>query len=227
MPRTLFVTGASTGIGAAAARAAVAAGWNVALFARSADKLAALAQALGPNALPLTGDVASWEDQSAAVAATVHRFGALDAAFANAGIGASAAGTEGGDVENWRAMIDANVMGALLTAKAALPHLRASRGHFLVTGSNAGRRHMKGSVYGATKWFVRGWAGNLAMEMEEWGGRCTILSPGMVDTPFFDSPKPDGLTAEDVARAAMFALDQPAGVNLREIHVTPMPAASS
>ncbi|MEO1689331.1 MAG: SDR family NAD(P)-dependent oxidoreductase, partial [Pseudomonadota bacterium] len=134
-------------------------------------------------------------------------------------------GTEGGDLDNWRAMLDVNIWGALLTAKAALPHLRASKGHFLVTGSNAGRRHMKGSVYGATKWFIRGWAGNLAMEMEEWGGRCTILSPGMVDTPFFDSPKPQGLTAEDVARSALFALDQPAGVNLREIHVTPMPAS--
>ncbi|MEM6438509.1 MAG: SDR family NAD(P)-dependent oxidoreductase [Pseudomonadota bacterium] len=223
MTRTLFVTGASTGIGEATARAAVAAGWNVALFARSADALSALADDLGPNALAFPGDVASFDDQAQAVAATVERFGALDAAFANAGKGAAAAGTEGGDVEDWRAMIDANVMGALLTAKAALPHLRAAKGHFLVTGSNAGRRHMKGSVYGATKWFIRGWAGNLAMEMEEWGGRCTVLSPGMVDTPFFDTPKPQGLTADDVARAAMFALDQPAGVNTREIHVTPLP----
>ncbi|MEO0683199.1 MAG: SDR family NAD(P)-dependent oxidoreductase [Pseudomonadota bacterium] len=225
MSRTLFVTGASTGIGAAAARAAAAAGWNVALFARSADTLSALAEEIGSNALPCAGDAASPEDQSRAVAAAVDRFGGLDAAFANAGLGAAAPGTEGGDLDNWRAMLDVNIWGALLTAKAALPHLRASKGHFLVTGSNAGRRHMKGSVYGATKWFIRGWAGNLAMEMEEWGGRCTILSPGMVDTPFFDSPKPQGLTAEDVARSALFALDQPAGVNLREIHVTPMPAS--
>lgn len=223
MSRTLFITGASTGIGAAAARSAAASGWNVGLFARSADKLEALAAELGERVLPLQGDAASAQDQAEAVDRTVARFGALDAAFANAGIGAAAPGTEGGDIENWRAMIDVNVMGALLTAKTALPHLRAAKGHFLVTGSNAGRRHMKGSVYGATKWFIRGWAGNLAMEMEEWGGRCTILSPGMVDTPFFDSPKPDGLTAEDVARAAMFALEQPPGVNTREIHVTPLP----
>lgn len=223
MTRTLFITGASTGIGAATARAAAAAGWNVGLFARSAERLEALAAELGDRALPLPGDAASAEDQAQAVARTVARFGALDAAFANAGKGAAAPGTEGGDVDDWRAMIDVNVMGALLTAKAALPHLRAAKGHFLVTGSNAGRRHMKGSVYGATKWFIRGWAGNLALEMEDWGGRCTVLSPGLVDTPFFDSPKPDGLTAEDVARAAMFALEQPAGVNTREIHVTPLP----
>lgn len=226
MSGVIFITGASTGIGAAAARAAVAAGWKAGLFARSADKLEALADELGEAALALPGDVASEEDQTGAVAACVERWGGLDAAFANAGLGATAPGTEGGETANWRAMLDVNVWGALLTAKAALPELHRSRGHFLVTGSNAGRRHMKGSIYGATKWFVRGWAGNLAMEMEEWGGRCTVLSPGMVDTPFFDDPKPDGLTAEDVAEAMMFALQRPRRVCVREIHVTPNPAGA-
>jgi NADP-dependent 3-hydroxy acid dehydrogenase YdfG len=226
MPGVIFITGASTGIGAAAARAAVAAGWKAGLFARSADKLEALAGELGADALALPGDVASEEDQAGAVAACVEKWGGLDAAFANAGLGAAAPGTEGGDTANWRAMLDVNVWGALLTAKASLPELRRSRGHFVVTGSNAGRRHMKGSIYGATKWFVRGWAGNLAMEMEEWGGRCTVLSPGMVDTPFFDDPKPDGLLAEDVAGALMYALEQPRRVNVREVHATPNPAGA-
>lgn len=223
MPKTLLITGASTGIGAASARAAVAAGWRVGLFARSADRLHALAEELGEGALALPGDVASEQDQHRAVAACRERFGGLDAAFANAGVGAARPGTEGGDPADWRRMLDVNVWGALLTAKAALPALRESRGHFVITGSNAGRRHIKGSIYGATKWFVRGWAGNLALEMEEWGGRCTLLSPGMVDTPFFDDPKPDALTPEDLAEALVFALSRPPRVHLQEIHVTPTP----
>lgn len=219
--RSLLITGASTGIGAATARAAAAQGWGVGLFARSRDKLDALAGEIGPGALVLEGDVASLEDQRRAVAACVERFGGVDAAFANAGRGADAPGAEGGDPAEWDAMIDANIRGALFTAKAALPELRKRRGHFLVTGSAAGRRHLPGSVYGATKWFVQGFAGNLALEMAEWGGRCTLLSPGMVDTPFFDDPKPDALSAEDVARAAIYALEQPAGVDVREVHVMP------
>ena len=226
MSGRLLITGASTGIGAAAARAAVAAGWRVGLAARSANRLEALAGDLGDAALPLPGDVTDEADQRGWVAACVSVWGGLDAAFANAGLGATAPGTEGGETANWRQMLDVNLWGALLTAKAALPELRKTRGHFVVTGSNAGRRHMKGSIYGATKWFVHGWGGNLALEMEEWGGRCTILSPGMVDTPFFDSPKPDGLTAEDVAEAMMFALSQPPRVNVREVHVTPVPPSA-
>ncbi len=225
MSKRLLITGASTGIGAAAARAAAAAGWRVGLAARSAEKLEALSSEIGDAALALPGDVTSESDQKAWVEACVSAWGGLDAAFANAGIGATAPGTEGGETANWRAMLDVNLWGALLTAKTALPELRKTTGHFVVTGSNAGRRHMKGSIYGATKWFVHGWAGNLAMEMEEWGGRCTVLAPGMVDTPFFDSPKPDGLTPEDVAEALLFALSQPARVNVREVHVTPNPAA--
>jgi NADP-dependent 3-hydroxy acid dehydrogenase YdfG len=222
MTRTILITGASTGIGAATARALAGLGWRVGLFARSRDKLDALAQELGPTALPVAGDVASLEDQQRAVAACVERFGGLDAAFANAGKGSAAPGVEGGDPEDWRRMMEVNAIGALMTAKAALPELRRSRGHFLFTGSNAGRRHMAGSVYGASKWFVRGLAGNLALEMADWGGRCTLLAPGLVSTPFFDEPPESGaLSADDVARAAVYALEQPAGVDVREVNVVP------
>jgi len=221
MPGTLLITGASSGIGAATARAAVADGWSVALLARSADKLEALAEELGEAALPIRGDVADFAAQEAAVAQAVERFGALHAAFANAGRGIDKPGTEDGDPEEWRAVVDANVMGLLYTAKAALPELRKTKGHLVLTGSAAGRRHIRGSIYGATKWFVHGYAGNMSDEMSEWGGRCTVISPGMVDTPFFDSRKPDALRAEDVAGAVMFALNQPARVEVREVHLMP------
>ena len=213
--KSLFITGASSGIGEATVAAAVEAGWSVGAMARSEVKLQDLAERYGESVLALPGDVTDPDAQSAAIAATSDAFGGLSAAFANAGLGASAFGTEAGEIDNIRQMIDVNIWGAVLTAKLALPHLRTSKGHFLVTGSRAGRAMLKGSIYGGTKWFIHGWANNLHEEMREWGGRCTIISPGMVDTPFFDEAKPQGLKAEDVARAVIYALDQPPTVSHR------------
>lgn len=221
MTKTLFLTGASSGIGAATARAAVASGWNVALMARSADKIEALADELGDAALAVPGDATDYEAQKDAVAKTVARFGGLDAAFANAGRGASSAGTQGGDPGDWHDMIHVNVLAPLYTAHATLPELQKTKGHYLVTGSAAGRMHMKGSIYGATKWFVHGFGGNLAQEMKEWGGRCTIIAPGMVNTAFFDEAKPDKLQPEDIANAVVYALGQPAHVGINEVFVMP------
>ena len=107
----------------------------------------------------------------------------------------------------WEQMIRLNILGVLWTVKAAMPYLKERKGHLLLTGSAAGRRHISGSVYGATKWFVHGYGGNLSEEMKSFGGRCTVVAPGMVDTPFFDAPKPDKLQPEDVADAAMHALN--------------------
>ena len=222
--RTLFITGASTGIGAQTARQAVAAGWNVGLFARSEDKLSALADELGDKAMVLPGDATDRKAQIDALDKLATRFGSVDAVFANAGRGVDAMGTEGGDPEEWDDLVDLNIKGVLYTAHAALPHLRKGKGHFLVTGSQAGRTHLKGSIYGATKWFIHGFAGNLAQEMAEWGGRCTVIAPGMVDTPFFDDPGEGRLEPSDVADAVMMALEAPARSNVREIFLTPVKA---
>lgn len=221
MTQTLLITGASSGIGAATARAAVKAGWQVALLARSRDALEKLAAELGDAALALPCDITERDQLSEAVGKTVERFGGLDAVYANAGKGSSSPGIEQGDPDDWHAMIHLNVLAVLTTAHATLPHLRKTKGHFVVTGSKAGRDHMKGSVYGATKWFVQGLAGNLAEEMREWGGRCTLITPGMVDTPFFDEPKPDKIQPDDVANAVVFALSQPRSADVREIHIMP------
>ena len=219
--KVLMITGASSGIGAATARAAVAAGWRVGLLARSEGRIAALADELGEAALALPGDATDLGALRDAAARLAERFGGLDAVFANAGMGIQAPGTERGDPEEWRRVVDLNVTGVLLAAHATLPMLRERRGHFLVMGSAAGRRHVKGSVYGATKWFVHGFAGNLAEEMAEWGGRCTVIAPGMVDTAFFDEPKPDALRPDDVAAAVLLALDQPDRAAVREVFVMP------
>jgi NADP-dependent 3-hydroxy acid dehydrogenase YdfG len=221
MARTLFITGASSGIGAATARAAVAAGWEVGLLARRKDALATLATELGAAASIYPADATDLAAQQQAVDAFVAERGKLDAAFANAGAGLKTPGTEAGDPQEWQRMVDLNIMALLYTARVALPHLRASRGHLVLTGSAAGRRHIAGSIYGATKWFVHGYAGNMAEEMREWGGRCTVIAPGMVDTPFFDEAKPDKLQAEDVAAAVVYALAQPPRATVREVHMMP------
>lgn len=219
--RVLFITGASSGIGAATARAAVAAGWHVGLMARSADKLDALAAELGDRALALPGDATDLAAQERAVARLVEAKGGLDAAFANAGTGLDTPGTVEGDPEEWRRMIDLNIMALLYTARVALPELKKRKGQLVLTGSAAGKRHIAGSIYGATKWFVHGYAGNMSEEMRDWGGRCTVIAPGMVDTPFFSEPKPDKIQPEDIARAVVFALDQSETSDLREMFIMP------
>ncbi|KNG92642.1 SDR family oxidoreductase [Pseudaestuariivita atlantica] len=221
MAKTLFITGTSSGIGAETARAAVKAGWNVGLFARSEDKLNDLAGELGDAALALPGDATDLEEQRAAIGKLVEKFGALDAAFANAGTGLSVAGTEKGDPEEWEKLVRINILGLMWTVKAAMPQLKANTGHLVLTGSAAGRVHLAGSVYGASKWFVHGYGGNLAAEMKEWGGRCTVIAPGMVDTPFFDEGKPDKLKPEDIASAVVYALDAPDRATVREMFIMP------
>ena len=221
MSRTLFITGASSGIGAATARAAVADGWQVGLFARSEEKLNALAGELGEAATALPGDATDYDAQAQAIATLVAKTGSLDAVYANAGRGASGQGTEGGDREDWHGMIHLNILALLWTVKAALPELKKTKGQVVLTGSAAGRMHIKGSVYGATKWFVHGYGGNLADEMRDWGGRCTVVAPGMVNTEFFDEAKPDKLQPEDVAAAVMHALNAPARNAVREVFLMP------
>jgi len=221
MTKTLFITGASSGIGEATAKAAAKAGWNVGLFARSKDDLEKIAADIGNQALALPGDATDLDAQKEALAKLKDHFGSVDAAFANAGRGSAGAGIQEGDPEDWDGMVDLNIKGALYTAHAALPHLKPVKGQFLVTGSMAGRNHLKGSVYGATKWFIHGFAGNLSEEMAEWGGRCMVVSPGMVDTGFFDSPKPDKLKPEDIADAMVFALNAEQRANVREIYIAP------
>ncbi len=222
MPKTLFITGASSGIGAATARAAVKHGWQVGLFARSKDKLDDLAGELGEAALALPGDVTDLDAVEDAVSQLCDRFDGLDAAFANAGKGLDTPGTAEGDPEEWRALIDINIMGLLYTARAALPKLKERKGHLLLTGSAAGRRHIAGSIYGPTKWFVHGYGGNMAEEMREWGGRCTVIAPGMVNTGFFDEAKPNKLQPEDVADAVMHALEAPPRACVREVFLMPV-----
>ena len=218
-----LITGASSGIGAATARSAADAGYRLVLAARSQDKLAALVDELGGEdiAIAVRCDVTEWEDQQAMVAQAVERFGRLDVVFANAGFGAPRGFTKG-DVEHWKAMVLTNVYGAALTIRATVEHLTTSRGHLLLTGSVAGRRALPGSLYSCTKWAVTAMGEAARLELDGTGVRVTLIEPGMVDTPFFDNPVTDALEAGDIARAVMYAVQQPPHVDVNEILVRPV-----
>ncbi|MGI8864754.1 MAG: SDR family oxidoreductase [Solirubrobacteraceae bacterium] len=217
-----LVTGASSGIGAATARQAAAAGYRLVLAARSADRLVELAAELGgeERAIAVTCDVTEWDQLQTLVERALHSFGRVDVAFANAGFGAARGFLEESP-EQWRSMVLTNVYGAALTIRATMPALKQSRGHLLLTGSVAGRRALPGSLYSATKWAVTGMGESARQELNGTGVRVTVIEPGMVDTPFFDNPVSNALTADDVARAVMFAVSQPAHVDVNEILVRP------
>ena len=220
--RVLLITGASSGIGAATARRACEAGWRVVLAARSHERLRELAAELGGDerALAVRCDVTEWADQQAAVAAAKKRFGTLDAAFANAGFGAPRGFLES-TVEHWREMVLTNVYGAALTIRAAVPELKRSRGHLLLTSSVAGRRPLRGSLYSATKHAVSAMGEAARQDLDGSGVRVTLIAPGMTDTPFFEQRPSDALRDEDVARAVMYALEQPPHVDVNEILLRP------
>ncbi|MBS3666562.1 MULTISPECIES: SDR family oxidoreductase [Halomonadaceae] len=223
----LLITGASSGIGAATARAAAREGYKLVLAARSSDKLTALAQELGPeNVLACELDVTNMEQQQAMVEQALETFGRLDGVFANAGRGGSPGGFSEADHDAWREMILTNIYGVGLTIQACLPALKRSKGHVLLTGSAAGRTTIPGSMYSATKWAVTGIGYNLREELRGTGMRVTLIEPGMVDTPFFDEPPTYALDDRDIANAVIYALAQPAHVDVNEILIRPTPPLS-
>jgi len=222
-----LITGASSGIGAATARAAAAGGYRVVLAARSTGPLEKLAGDLGgpDRALAVQCDVTEWDQQQAMVRSTLDRYGRLDVAFANAGFGA-ARGFLNETPEFWRSMVLTNVYGVALTIRATVTALKEARGHLLLTGSLAGRRALPGSLYSATKFAVTAMGEAARLELNDTGVRVTLIEPGMVDTPFFETPGEGRLQAEDVARAVMFAVSQPSHVDVNEILVRPTAQSS-
>ncbi|GAB2970922.1 SDR family NAD(P)-dependent oxidoreductase [Amycolatopsis acidiphila] len=224
--RALLITGASRGLGAATARRAAAAGYRLALVARSAESLEPLVAELGAGrTLALAADVTEWSQISAAAQTAEERFGRLDAAFANAGqmLPVSFFGNGGTDPEKWRDMVLTNVYGAAITARAVLPALARTRGHLVLTGSVAGRHIRRANLYSATKWAVTGLAGSIREEAVGTGVRVTLLQPGVVDTDLiYDEMRElPLLDPDDIARAVCYALDQPPTVDVNEIVLRP------
>jgi NADP-dependent 3-hydroxy acid dehydrogenase YdfG len=223
----LLITGASSGIGAATARAA-AGTHRLVLAARRLEPLQELVEELGgaERAIAVRCDVTEWEQVEAMASAALDAFGRIDVVFANAGFGATRGFLEESP-EQWRSMVLTNVYGLALTIRATLPHLlERGDGHFLVTSSVAGRQALPGSLYSATKWAATAIGESLLGELrqmhENHAIKVTLIEPGMVDTPFFDNrPGKWALQEDDIARAVIYALEQPANVDVNEILIRP------
>jgi len=180
--KTVLVTGASSGIGAALARELAVHGANLVLAARRRDRLDALVAELGARvkAVAVVADVTRDGDLEAAVATASATFGGLDIVVANAGF-AVMGRTEHLALEDYRRQLETNVLGVLRTIKAALPALRRARGQIVIMGSVAGHVPTAGgTAYAMSKFAVRALAEGLRAELADDGVSVTLLSPGYV-----------------------------------------------
>jgi len=195
----------------------------VVVAARRTALLDAIVDELGgaDHAVAVTADVTEWDDVQRIPAAALDAFGRLDAVVANAGFGAKR-GFLNESPEFWKSMVLTNVYGAALTLRACIPALTESMGHIMLMGSVSGRQVGTGSLYSCTKWAVTAMAEAARKDLHGTGVRVTLIGPGIVDTAFYDDP-PGGapLVPDDVARAVLYALDQPAHVTINEIIMRP------
>lgn len=239
-----LVTGASSGIGQAAARALAARGAKVALVARRADRLAELAGEIadsGGTALPIEADVSDREQASAGVGRAVDELGRLDVVVNNAGVMLLGPVVDA-PVEEWEQMVEVNLLGLLYTAHAALPHLlKAAEGEprrvadMVNISSVAGRLARKGSgVYNATKHGVGAFSESLRQEVTGRHLRVSLVEPGAVATELQSHNRPevrdeiekrfvamDILQAEDIADAIVYVVTRPRHVAINEVLVRP------
>ncbi len=228
-PVTL-ITGGSSGIGAAVARRLLSQGHRVAITGRDHSRLERLTASLGgpEDLLALAADASDYQAVQSAVDATAREFGRLDVVVANAAFGTTGDLADG-DPAEWREMVLTNVLGPALLIKAALPELKRTRGRIVLVGSVAGLVASRGNLYGATKWAVTGLAENTRLMVTGDGIGVTLVSPGRVETPFWDihGGPPDGdiLSADQLADAIVWAISQPTGVDVNTVTVRPIGAA--
>lgn len=235
--RKILVTGASSGIGEATADAIVAAGGKVALGARRKDKLDALAERLGDSAFAIESDIGDEEQAKALVEQATQEMGGLDGLVNNAGV-MLLGPLQGADPQEWRTMINVNLLGLLYCTHYALPVIRDGGGGDVVNVSSvAGRTASLGAgVYNMTKWGVVGFSESLRQEGAHIGVRVTCVEPGFVDTELqghntnpmvverIEKMKESTgkvLEAADLANAIVYALAQPKHVSVNEILVRP------
>jgi 3-hydroxy acid dehydrogenase / malonic semialdehyde reductase len=237
--RTVLITGASSGFGAAAARRFAARGDRIIAAARRADRLQSLARELGASVLlPLTLDV---RDRSAVERVTTQLpadFAEVDILVNNAGLALGLDPAQRADLDEWDQMIQTNCTGLVHVTRALLPQMIArGTGHIVNLGSIAGTYpYPGGNVYGATKAFVHQFSLNLRSDLHGTGVRVTCIEPGLVGGTEFSQVRFGGdreraaavyagtqpLTAEDIAAAIEWATDQPAHVNINTIELMPV-----
>ncbi len=244
--RTVLVTGASAGIGAACARAFAGAGARLVLAARRTDRLEGLAAALrdahGTESFLLALDVRDAEAVAGAFAALPPEWAEVDVLVNNAGLGRGLEKVQEGTVSEWDEMVDTNVKGLLYVTRALVPGMVArGRGHVINIGSVAGHEvYPGGAVYCATKHAVGAITKGLRMDLLGTGVRVSTVDPGMVETEFSvvrfrgDRERADrvyaGMTplmADDIADAVLWCATRPPHVNIDEIIVKPTDQASA
>jgi NADP-dependent 3-hydroxy acid dehydrogenase YdfG len=194
------------------------------LGARSEEKIAALAEELGgaERAIAARCDVTDWNDVDSLVKRAMDAFGRIDVAFANAGFGGGKS-FEQDDPEDWRSMVLTNVYGAAITAKAAIPALKETKGHLLLTGSLAGRKPLAGSFYSATKFAVSAMGECLREELNGSDVHVCVIEPGQTQTPFFDDQGDfERMEADDIAEAVMYVVTRPSRVDVNELLIRPV-----
>lgn len=222
-----LITGGGSGIGAAVARQLLDKGWRVAVTGRGEERLRRFAKELGEpeELLTLTGNAAVYDDVTTAVERTLAEFGRLDTVVANAGFATGDSVAEG-DPAGWTDMVLTNVLGPALLIRASIGALKETRGRIVLVGSVAGFVPTPGNIYGATKYAVTGLAENTRREVTDWGVGVTLIAPGRVETPFWDShgslPPGHLLTADQIADSIVWALARPAGVDVNTVVVRPL-----
>lgn len=234
--RVALVTGASSGFGEATALLLAQAGARVAICARRRDRLEALAQRIGGEALVIEADLSREEEAVRAVRETEQHFGRLDILINNAGV-MYLGPIETADLSKWRHMYDLNVMGLMAATQAALPGMRERRdGHVVNISSTAGRMSNAGAGgYSGTKFAVNAFSEALRKEVYKDNVRVTVIEPGAAATELREHI-PDAATQkslnawaesmrqlqpEDIAEAILFAVSQPDHVNINEILMRP------
>ncbi|HXW79029.1 MAG TPA: SDR family oxidoreductase [Acidimicrobiales bacterium] len=228
-----IITGGLKGIGAATAMEFARTGARMVLTDLSqagADDLMVRVRAAGGEAVCISADVRDPGSHEPAVLEAVQRWGRIDFLVANAGI-ADQSRVATGDPDRWRAVVETNLLGVIYVTHVVLPTmLEQGSGHVIITCSVSGREAYVGEpVYIASKWGQVGFAHSLRLELIESGVRVTLVEPGLVNTPLtYNNPKIrplleeiEPLSAEDVARAVVFAYQQPPRVSISEIVVRP------
>jgi 3-hydroxy acid dehydrogenase/malonic semialdehyde reductase len=236
--RTVFVTGASAGFGAAIARRFAASGDRVIVAARRGDRITALADELGASAHAIELDVRDRAAVTQAIAGLPAAFAAVDILVNNAGLAKGLEPAPRADLDDWDQMVDTNCKGLLYTTRALLPGMvERGRGHVINLGSVAGSYpYPGGNVYGATKAFVHQLSLNLRSDLHGTGVRVTCIEPGMSGGTEFSTVRFAGdeararavyagmepLGGDDIAEAVHWAAAQPAHVNINTIELMPV-----
>ena len=231
--RVAVITGASSGIGEATARALAADGHRLALLARRADRIQALAAELGDGALAIEADVTDRDSIDAAAERVQSELGGADILVNNAGVMLLAPFTSDQRAEH-RQMVEVNLLGAMTATDVFLDQLRGGAGDLVNISSVAGRTARSGNaVYAATKWGINGWSEALRQELQP-DIRVIVIEPGAVATELTDHithaetkratqqfVHEVAITAQDIADVIAFALSRPRRMTLNEILVRP------